>query len=589
VPQAPWDDSEICRIFQQTSRQLANLAHTTGPSQTNYDSYLRILDRLANVKVGVVLVDLGKQMEDGILDDQERPIDVLAELFQVCLQSLRVQHPNIVHDYVKGMISSCLEEYYGGLSVPIPLVDQLLICVGQGPKIWVTNPVLANGNIPIDNKKLKQQQQRNIPLRVQQSNPSHAVATSIIRNNLHGLSPPITNLLNGIINGDSRIMERSAIGAQDDEDDNKTDDEESTDIWTVLYELGMVVPGILTNVIGNIETCLASEDVKRFKAVHLLGRLFGARSSKLATKFKHCFQQWLNRSVDKEKKIRMMMCQYLVNVIKNNGDHEVVKDSESTLVFMMEGDAAVELRRSIIHSVCDYAYENAERNPPSAKLLKAVGARMKSKDSEERMNSLTGLAQIYFRHYVKPVLEDISTAGDNYDVELVAQVLTENGDAADEDIDAEQTSDDPSGERKKRYRWIPSLMFQCWCYTADHALHNRLVQLVDDLILGSDTSKKASKYLSLPARAVGLTIILRNLLEPGENILVNDSMGNGFCFMLQYFRKRQSLQNALSKYLDAKKTYQSLKSGVYELGQITAFVHYVDADRLFFRRYPARH
>jgi hypothetical protein len=566
VPQAPWDDSEICRIFQQTIRQLANLAHTTGPSQTNYDSYLRILDRLANVKVGVVLVDLGKHMEDGILDDQEGPIDVLAELFHVCLQSLRVQHPNIVHDYVKGMISACLEEYYGGLSVPIPLVDQLLICVGQGPKVWVTNPALADGNNPNDNEKLKQQQQ-SIPLRVQQSNPSHAVATSIIRNNLHGLSPPIANLLNGILNGEAHILERSAIGAQDDEDDVKTDEEESIDVWTVLYELGMVVPGILTNVIGNIETCLASEDVKRFKAVQLLGRLFGAKGSKLATRFKHCFQQWLNRFVDKETKIRMLMGQYLVSIIKNNADQEVVKDTESTLIFMMEEDATVEVRRSIIHSVCDYAYENAERNPPSAKLLMAVGARMKSKDTEERMNSLTGLAQIYFRHYVTPVLKKISTAGDKVDVDLVVQALTANANAADEDGDAEKTNHEPSAERNKRYRWIPNLMFQCCCYTADHVLHNRLVQLVDDLILGSDTSKKASKYLSLPARAVGLTIILRNLLEPGENILVNDSTSNGFCFMLQYFRQRQSLQNALSKYLDARNTYQSLKSGLSQLGK----------------------
>lgn len=129
APDAPWDQPETLNIFRQTIRQLANLAHTTSPSQPNFRLYLRLLELLAEVKIGVVLVDLNKAGDE---DTSEEALQVLAELFRTVLQSIRNDHPHEIFEMATKTITGCLEEYYEGSFIPIPLLDELLICIGKG-------------------------------------------------------------------------------------------------------------------------------------------------------------------------------------------------------------------------------------------------------------------------------------------------------------------------------------------------------------------------------------------------------------------------------------------------------------------------
>lgn len=129
APDAPWDQNETLNIFRQTIRQLANLAHATSPSQTNFCIYLRLLELLAEVKIGVILVDLNKAGDE---DTSEEALQVLAELFRTILQSVRNDHPHELFEMATKTITGCLEEYYEGSFIPIPLLDELLVCIGKG-------------------------------------------------------------------------------------------------------------------------------------------------------------------------------------------------------------------------------------------------------------------------------------------------------------------------------------------------------------------------------------------------------------------------------------------------------------------------
>lgn len=63
APEAPWSPNEIIQIFEQITSQLSNLKHTHDSTHNNYDLYLHILQQLAEVKIGVVLVELCRMGE----------------------------------------------------------------------------------------------------------------------------------------------------------------------------------------------------------------------------------------------------------------------------------------------------------------------------------------------------------------------------------------------------------------------------------------------------------------------------------------------------------------------------------------------
>jgi len=63
APEPPWDEHEILKIFPQAIRQLANLAVCTSPSRPNFVQYFRLLEQLAVVKIGIVLVEMTRMLE----------------------------------------------------------------------------------------------------------------------------------------------------------------------------------------------------------------------------------------------------------------------------------------------------------------------------------------------------------------------------------------------------------------------------------------------------------------------------------------------------------------------------------------------
>jgi hypothetical protein len=498
----------------------------------------------------------------------ESPVELLCELFKTLLTSLRSQHPAEVSNFTQEAIIGCLEEYNDGMMVPLPILDEILICIGQGPTILVTVPAAVQPNqSSIDKRKPP------APVQVEQPNPSYLAAASIIRKSVDRLSSPIASLVNGLINGETHIVERSSIGAQEDQEGTDQQNQSGVDVWTIVYELSRVAPDILTTVLGNVSSCLSSPHLsRRQQVVKLLGKLFYARGSKLAKKFSPCYRQWLSRSNDSEWKIRLDMVHCLVSILKANPHPEPVEEALNTLTRIIQYDPKLDVRLAALHDVCDVCFEGAKDCPVSPGLLRAVGSRVQSKNKQERRDALTGLAQIYFRHFIRDKLKDINSAGDECDTDLILNVLSEHCtkasifskpgrkrqlSSANINMAEHRTLD------QDKYEWIPSRVFECVFYSDanDPEMRSRVIQIVDDLLLGSELSKSRAKSLTPHARAVGHAIIVDSLRQDGGDVWGENDRSNAFKWMLGFFQQRAHIQKALSSYIDARANLRDCDPG----------------------------
>ncbi len=595
APDAPWDEREVFLIFSQMIRQLANLSHCTSPSQPLFSSYLHILQLLAQVKIGVVLVDFTKTLEGS---QREEAMEMLAELIRTLLSSVRIEHPPEVGEYAQEAITACLDEYD---LVPISILDEILLTVGQGPTIMVTNPAAVEAAAMTANAKKKGvavPQTKPPPSQVEQVNPSYVVAASVIRKTVDRQSTPIANLLNGLLNGDPHIVEQSSIlVSATTEDDSKAASAPfapktpaSADVYAIVYELHRISPQVLTTVIGTVSNSLSSLDTAmRLRVVQLLGRLFYAPSSNIAMQFRPCLREWMGRCSDIDAQVRLALAKALVTMLANIRESDIVQEVSLCLVQMLDNDPSLEVRSQIINSVCDLVYKKTKLPSISstggdashletvsttvpARLLQAIGSRVHSKIKSERKDAVTGLSQLYFRQYVQPKLHQLEASGDEVDVQLVLEVIHETCDL--DNLVKQRSSVTPKKRRSKaannettyddeddRYSWIPRKVFECVCYTdaTDPDMRTRVFQIVDDVLLGSELSE--SKKMTPYSRAVGLAFILDSLREGDDDLLGGHANGNAYKFMVSLLTQRANLQRALNKYVDARSALKSCKSG----------------------------
>ncbi len=388
-----------------------------------FEKYFRILEQLSEVKIGVVLVDMirtekdrgdktkkaktatkkrtkskGRHAPKGAASDDEDheledegedddddddddigeydALETLCELLRTLLSCVRLDHPPEVAHHAEMAVLACIEEFEGGV-VPMQVLEELLVCVGKGPVVWVANPAYAGGigeggNGKGTGKKTKKEQpqpkQMNKkknesgeevdassntmlppPPQIQQTNASYLVAARVLRRAEDKVSSPIAALLNGLLAGDPKVVGMSSLssspaedgvaalfsqsgkrkrdgggggattnkkGSHDDDDYEEggegsplepmndfmesSSNSSGTNVYSISYELHRIAPQILTTVIGTISSSLVDVDVgKRFRAAKLLGRLFAARGSDIASRFVPCFREWLRRSYGK--------------------------------------------------------------------------------------------------------------------------------------------------------------------------------------------------------------------------------------------------------------------------------------------------
>ena len=520
APDAPWSTQEVLEIFRQTIRQLANLAHTTNRTSPHFNDYERILDLLAQVKIAVILVEMTKE-DDG----REEALPVLVDLFKTLLQSVRKEHPLQISELIQQTLCGCLEEFNDGITLPVPLIDELLVCVGQGSRVLVVNPAKTPLN-------------KNQPL-VEQTNPSFLVASSIIRSSVDRLATPIAAHLNGLLNTDPRLIEESCISTHPTKELGKPvtqDQDVSADVFNIIYELHRVAPMILTTVIGTLANFLESaQQEQRQWVVELLGCLF-EQQPKFAQQFRACFRRWVERSKDKAPEIRKTMVQHLLKqmLVSKAEDSSTSQEVQATLQGMLVDDPDPQIRLACIHGICDQAYAHPSAIP--ADLLLSVGHKTGTRHKQERKDALTGLVQTYFQHYVLQRLDKVLQEGQDVSVNVVQETL---GDT--------KVFKSPQDNYCIKFEWIPNKVFEAASFQDDADLNMRVWQAMDDMLLGSELSSK--RKLTSTARAVGLAMIVDNLEE------------NALAWLGGMLRDRAKLQQKLMEYMDARASIREHSPG----------------------------
>lgn len=277
------------------------------------------------------------------------------------------------------------------------------------------------------------------------------------------------------------------------------------------------------------------------------------------------------------------MVKCLTNFLSiQHAEIDLCADVNEVLAAIIVRDPNVEIRLSGIHQVCNLAHtattttedasvvgslqhgrssSSSSHHPLSVistALLKAVGNRVSSKNKVEHKDAITGLAQIYHKHYIRKKLRYVQESGDDASTDEILEVWKE--------LKASRKGVDESEEEEK-LAWIPQRVFECVSFpdNVDPEMRNRIFQIVDDVLLGT-AKKDMSSTLSATSRAVGLAIIV-NFVKEKEN---------AYKWMCALFTQRSCLQKALGAYLDARS-----KARECEVGSPEAFAADSEAlDRL---------
>ena len=234
---------------------------------------------------------------------------------------------------------------------------------------------------------------------------------------------------------------------------------------------------------------------------------------------------------------------------------DLCEDVSEALSVIIKLDKITEIRVYAVHQVCELAFsatsDDAESGKSnrrgthpisavSAELLNAIGSRVSSKFKTERKDAITGLAKIYYKHYVTPKLQHVQEGGEDVNIDEILDVLS--------------TKENVDKALEEKFSWIPQKVFESVFFSdeQDPDLRSRIFQIVDDIMLG--TVKKEGAMLTPTSRAVGLAMML-------QSMQTKESANKWMCTL---FSHRSNLQRSLGAYLDARSKAKECESGSAE-------------------------
>jgi hypothetical protein len=562
------------------TRQLANLANVTETSSVIHE-YKHILEVLAHVRIGCILVE-------------KDHLDALVDLVSTLLNSVRREHPSEIVSLIPQAVAASLWDYHpaqGGLPFPIPILDVLLKCIAQGPTQSILVPAAAKDDAASDPKKNKKKGRTNAGASalqtVQVSNPTYHAAAHVIRSSLNRIAQPISQLLNGLLNGEAFYTDQSSLrglaAAADEEVPTPrkksgtptkgsalNDPPAEEEIYIIAYELHRVAPQILATVVGTLANGLRSASTpQRYAVTRFFGKLFSVGN--YAIEYAPCFRDWLQRQHDICPKIRRGLIDSALaiwNAAASSSDATAVTPA---LAQLTAADPSIEVRTAALHAVCDALYQMKPTKPKEQvlPLLQAVASRVSSKQKQERRDAVTGLAHIYCQQYLQPHIQPVVKAclddSDEDDVLSAAlHVLQEVSESAAhlESSPVKQRSrkshshdraDDASPTEV--YGWIPAKILECVCFTdaVDSEMRSRVISILDESLLSPSKASKDKKLL-VTARAVAWTLAFSSV----------DPSSNAYKFLQQLLTQRATLQAVASRYIDARAQLRACPAGTEE-------------------------
>jgi hypothetical protein len=184
----------------------------------------------------------------------------------------------------------------------------------------------------------------------------------------------------------------------------------------------------------------------------------------------------LSSALDPEPKIRKTMVKCLVTFLTTqHAQADLCADVNEALAAIILRDPTLDISLLALHEVCKLALSAVVADPGgvgveaetrnhgggaggkcpshhplsviSSELLRAVGNLISSKNKKEHKDAVTGLAQIYQKHYLHRKLKYLQEGGDDVSIDEILQVWREL-----------------KPEEEEKLACIPQRMFKCMSY-----------------------------------------------------------------------------------------------------------------------------
>ena len=339
APEAPYDDKELCRVFEVINSQLRGLAtHDTSIGIGAKIFY--ILGSLSMVKSCVVLVMLAQGGAEGA-------DELLRGLFESLVSSVRAEHSDEVVSHMVTILQTCIEESES--SMEQELLDVLL------------QPLLPANKL---------------------ENPlAYKLCQTVLRRTVPSLQGPVSGFVNHVLVGTAAAAKENGSELADQ-------------VYPLIFELHKIAPSLLLKVLPNVCVQLqAEEEEVRLKAVKLLGRLFASQQADYGTEFSRNFREFVGRFGDISAAVRMEMVE----------SGSLIMKRMIRLRGLVEEGLVMRLRDSewdVRHCALMRLLEVAQEDPLalSAASLRDMGERLKDKKADIRKAAMVGLSKLYARN-----------------------------------------------------------------------------------------------------------------------------------------------------------------------------------------------
>jgi len=342
APEAPYNDSDMIRVFSFISSLIGGLQTTDSASDIG-QSIVYIMTSLATVKSCVLPVILAQNGVDG-------GDEIVQSMFNAIITSIRPEDSQEVLSFAAGILITCLEEFE---SVPMYVLNILLL------------PLL--------------------PAAKQENPTAYKLAACVIRS--------VTSIMKPLV---AKMVEDILVGSSQNSHEIESDIAE--EIYLIIFELHKISPALLNGVFPSLTLQLKveEEDVRQ-KAVKLLGKLYLSDSGNYTKEFPRDFKEFLGRMNDVCVEIRTAMVDVCSALLETNE----IQYLEDLLVKKLR-DPAEDVRLRCVEKLVNFAESNLTKL--NIETFEELGERAKDKKFEVRKAALVGLSKLYFRYISSQLL-----------------------------------------------------------------------------------------------------------------------------------------------------------------------------------------
>ena len=419
-------------VFEVIISQLRSLATNDTTSGIGMKTFY-ILNSLSTFKSCVLTIILG---ENGVKGGSE----LVTSLFDALISSIRSEHNEEICNHMANVLQACIEE---SSDLDQDVLDILL------------TPLLPNSKA---------------------ENPAaYLLVGNVLRRVSNVIIKPVSSFINHILVGSGSAEKGSELADH---------------VYSLIYELHKISPGLLLNILPSVSLQLQVEDETiRTNAVKLLGRLFASPHADYCNDFQKNFKEFLFRFSDCSVAIRSEMVENAALIMKRKPS--LINQMEEHLVKRL-GDSDADIRLSALNIFFEIA--SLDLNHFSASTYAEFGRRFQDRKIEIKKTAMQGFAKIYSRH-VSSLLPTLDTVDANQSIKDLV-----NQNALD------------------RLGFVVSHIIKCWlCPELKHLT----IQLIQEYILPkaavkSDASDKKEDDSEIDGRRATALLLLFSLLDADE-------------------------------------------------------------------------